>query len=1020
MTTPAFNQYTFLPWIKTGLGTLISNNEDELQGSRAKISVDLGIRRFDQSNTPNDQVIKKDLLLYGPGDIAGILRNTIIRTEPLANDLNIEPNFFPHVEFSHPDFPWRYTPARPPLGPKHARLSPWLSLIVLTEDEFRRVDAAGSGFLLPVISINKPEKSLPDLKQSWACAHTQIGEDIANLQGLSEILNSRPHLAISRLLCLRRLESGRLYHAFLVPSFEVGRLAGLGEEVSYDIIGTAPAWSISNPDVSPHDHNLPVYYQWQFSTSKEKGDFESMVKKLEIHTLPENVGILKLDISKPFLSMGQDFGIENPLPFGGVLLSPLAKIKASENKIDVRNPLLEEIKSFIAKLKEIIDLPEKLSWSQIGLPSLSPSPDTIPIISPPLYGKWHARKRLISKISNDYKDPDWLASLITLLDITPPQEWLEELRNDPPYLWLEELNLDPTNRTGAGLGTLIVQQMQEELMAAAWDQAGSLREANKRLRLSQLARTVSVNLFDRSLQQMQNNVLIRLVTPLHPRVIVKEDNMSVSGLMGDSPIPKAIFSPSFNKITARRNKIHRNLFDKDKHISLELLERYNKNPSNPDPNPATPDQSDPKENLFSVDVLVNLLSEIGPISPDLEKLFYGSKLEEYLADNQIEQEIRDMVKNIEISIPDADSQIKENEGIIVPLGIIHKKLLVGLNPANTINSKTSMEVQRPERMDEERKDLLDPIVVYPQFKRPMFEPLRDLSEDLLLPGVKEIPDNTVTLLETNPRFINSYMVGLNHEMARELLWREYPTDQRGSYFRQFWDVSIAVERERITTSLDIEDIVEKYRDIPEIHRWKDFALDKFGRIENEQPVLLIKGEVIRRYPGMVVYASKAILKTINGSQQPTLPRSSEQEEEIITEPTFRGNIHPDIMFFGFDMSLEELRGNNTAENPGHFLVLQEQPSEPRFGIDEVVNHDGEEPHSHADPLDLTSWDDLTWDYITLSSTSNRYIDLENGDLVGKKIQTVEWGSDAADLAYILIQRPVRIAVYAKELLEGLT
>ena len=33
------------------------------------------------------------------------------------------------------------------------------------------------------------------------------------------------------------------------------------------------------------------------------------------------------------------------------------------------------------------------------------------------------------------------------------------------------------------------------------------------------------------------------------------------------------------------------------------------------------------------------------------------------------------------------------------------------------------------------------------------------------------------------------MVGLNHEFARELLWREYPTDQRGSYFRQFWDVA---------------------------------------------------------------------------------------------------------------------------------------------------------------------------------------------------------------------------------------
>lgn len=29
----------------------------------------------------------------------------------------------------------------------------------------------------------------------------------------------------------------------------------------------------------------------------------------------------------------------------------------------------------------------------------------------------------------------------------------------------------------------------------------------------------------------------------------------------------------------------------------------------------------------------------------------------------------------------------------------------------------------------------------------------------------------------------------HQRLAHESLWREYPTDQRGSYFRQFWDVS---------------------------------------------------------------------------------------------------------------------------------------------------------------------------------------------------------------------------------------
>ena len=80
----------------------------------------------------------------------------------------------------------------------------------------------------------------------------------------------------------------------------------------------------------------------------------------------------------------------------------------------------------------------------------------------------------------------------------------------------------------------------------------------------------------------------------------------------------------------------------------------------------------------------------------------------------------------------------------------------------------------------------------PRVPGPMYEPLRDMSQDWLLPGLDKVPPNTITVLETNPRFIESYMVGLNHEMARELLWREYPTDQRGTYFRQFWDLSAVV------------------------------------------------------------------------------------------------------------------------------------------------------------------------------------------------------------------------------------
>jgi hypothetical protein len=81
-------------------------------------------------------------------------------------------------------------------------------------------------------------------------------------------------------------------------------------------------------------------------------------------------------------------------------------------------------------------------------------------------------------------------------------------------------------------------------------------------------------------------------------------------------------------------------------------------------------------------------------------------------------------------------------------------------------------------------------MAYPVLDLPMYKPLADMSSELFLPNINLIPENSITLLENNQKFIESYMVGINHEMSRELLWREYPTDQRGSYFRQFWDVRV--------------------------------------------------------------------------------------------------------------------------------------------------------------------------------------------------------------------------------------
>ena len=208
-------------------------------------------------------------MLYRPGDITAILNDVIIRTAPAPNESNVESNFFPHVEFSQPDFPWRYTPAVP-TGTGN-KLSPWISLIVLKESEFEPETRVASAGTLPCISITQtPKKCLPDLTQSWATAHTQVmTQEILYENVLGKILNDAPYKAISRILSLRKLEPNSLYFAFLVPTFEVGRKTGVGDKVGNDEKGMLFAWNIK--DSSSEGLRLPVYYQWKFRSFASRG-----------------------------------------------------------------------------------------------------------------------------------------------------------------------------------------------------------------------------------------------------------------------------------------------------------------------------------------------------------------------------------------------------------------------------------------------------------------------------------------------------------------------------------------------------------------------------------------------------------------------------------------------------------------------------------------------------------------------------------------------------------------------------
>ena len=62
----------------------------------------------------------------------------------------------------------------------------------------------------------------------------------------------------------------------------------------------------------------------------------------------------------------------------------------------------------------------------------------------------------------------------------------------------------------------------------------------------------------------------------------------------------------------------------------------------------------------------------------------------------------------------------------------------------------------------------DRVMAYPQLNEPMSGKLRAYDRNVFLPGADDIPNDFVMLLKTNSRFVESFLVGLNYEMCREL------------------------------------------------------------------------------------------------------------------------------------------------------------------------------------------------------------------------------------------------------------
>jgi hypothetical protein len=894
------------------------------------------------------------ITLRGPRDVIGISESMIARREPASNTVDFEPNYFPFIEFIDPDFAWRYS-LTPLESGAQLKAEPWLSLIVLSDDEMMEMTAENIDVIAPLngkqLFLSVCNKYLPDPNLFWANAHVQL----SGLSGSIEtFIENNPSAYCSRIFCMRKLQPEKRYVAFLVPNYAASLQAAFG--LSTADATDAKAWTAENSDAIV---KLPIYSHWAFSTS-EQGDFETLARALQSFNLADsNVGTQVVDANIPL--PGQDTLPEKNMKHffrrEGALAPPGFDSKRVLYENESRN--LPYSDSVISSLNE--------SLKTRTAPTNQENDDegNDPLITLPVYGRYFRNTAAIQmppKGSSDWSGP------------SP---------------WVNEMNLDFRYRVTGGFGTAVVQQDQEDYMRQCWAQVGEIQRANEALRRHQAALKLSERIKIRHIKPLSQERFAMLTAPFHAhyQIVQGAEKKNLALALQKSGIVPGVFSSPLRRIAHRRvhinnvkpiqsfeNKLQKTAMAAQSasfsHSSaqqlstissgkeMELLQSFKNKIQTMAPRSVTPSSS--AINLSPAAKYANAsLAGVTSVPSDAEVPF--SKITESIS-----------VKPVDTGAG-FQAQFDVKKSLLASL-LFRLKLPVGVNI--------------PED--------LDPIMMAPKIRKGMYRPLISLNKDYILPGIENLQNNGVTLCEENRRFIESYLVGCNHEMGRELVWRHFPTDQRGTVFSHFWDATQSVNPPK---------------DIKDIHLW-DQALgkNKSGLSPSPNLVLIIKGDLIRRYPNTIIEAIK--IPRAGGKPRywsDAYPGENPPiNKDIMIEPIFRAQVGDDTLCVGFPFTRGDVQGS--TRNGEYYFVLQENQDLPRFGLDTTSariknNKDCLTSEQATELID----NDPKWGDAPLNHAG--YI--SNVDFLTSNEGTVASSATIADKTY---QLPIRIAIHSSELL----
>jgi hypothetical protein len=391
-----------------------------------------------------------------------------------------------------------------------------------------------------------------------------------------------------------------------------------------------------------------------------------------------------------------------------------------------------------------------------------------------------------------------------------------------------------------------------------------------------------------------------------------------------------------------------------------------------------------------------------PVEPGSPQLRFETEASRRLADvlrTGRDVPARDVAAALSQLIQDSSVNVLAPTPSRQAAAVTRQQLLDSLRPGLTLSAQVRSRLgELPSWLPRDwfRDERIQPIMAAPRFDRPMAEALADYDRDWLIPGLGEIelPD-FMTLLESNAVFTEAFMLGLSDEMGRELLWRGYPTDQRGTCFWRFWQG----ESDELTGP---------------IHRFaRRSALGSHVRVGSAGQnlmVLVIRGELFRRYPDAWIVAARAGPR---GAQQP--PQFQDPSEPgSYARVVFQLPVQPDYLLVGLDLTKAQV----TSED--WWFLLCEHPTAPRFGLDIV-------PPGNARAAGLTPREALDWNDLTDGIPGSGRLRL--GRFLSPQLRslkvtdprstpaTFDWNASSGSIARTLLQNPVRAAFHARRMLS---